>query len=85
MTPSDDDQRALKIEQAQLPVIDLSGLMTDNPDDKKAVARALGDAARTSGFFYITNHGVPQSLMKDVFAASKEFHEKPRNFKMKYW
>ncbi|MDG1170111.1 MAG: 2-oxoglutarate and iron-dependent oxygenase domain-containing protein [Sulfitobacter sp.] len=85
MTPPDDDQHALKIEQAQLPVIDLSGLMSGDAEDKKAVARALGDAARTSGFFYITNHGVPKSLINDVFAASKEFHEKPRNFKMKYW
>ncbi|MFK7752968.1 MAG: isopenicillin N synthase family dioxygenase [Sedimentitalea sp.] len=85
MTPSDDDQNALKIEEAQLPVIDLSGLMSGDADEKAAVARALGDAARTSGFFYITNHGVPQSLIKDLFAASKEFHEKPRSFKMKYW
>lgn len=85
MTVAQDDQGALKIEEAQLPVIDLSGLMTDDPEGKKAVARALGEAARTSGFFYITNHGVPAELMKDVFAASKAFHEKPRRFKMKYW
>lgn len=85
MTPSDDDQNALKIEEAQLPVIDLSGLMSGDPEDKAAAARALGDAARTSGFFYITNHGVPQSLINDLFAASKEFHEKSRIFKMKYW
>lgn len=85
MTPADDDQRALKMEQAQLPVIDLSGLMTDDPAAKKSVARALGDAARTSGFFYITNHGVSETLIADMFAASQAFHEKPRSFKMKYW
>jgi len=85
MTPSDDDQNALKIEEALLPVIDLSGLRAGDADDKAAVARALGEAARTSGFFYITNHGISQGLIDDLFAASKEFHEKPRNFKMKYW
>lgn len=85
MTQTDATQHALKIEQAQLPVIDLGGLMTGNEKDKKAVAHALGDAARTSGFFYITNHGVPADLIADLFAASKEFHEKPRNYKMRYW
>lgn len=80
-----DDQRALTIEDANLPVVDLTGLFTGQPDDKVKVAAALGDAARTSGFFYITNHGIPQEQIDALFAASKEFHEKPRNFKMKYW
>jgi isopenicillin N synthase-like dioxygenase len=85
MTQIDDDQRAKKIEEAQLPVIDISGLLTDDKEAHRAVAKALGEAARTSGFFYITNHGVSESLIADLFAASKEFHEKPRTFKMKYW
>ncbi len=79
------DQTALKIETANLPVIDLSGLFTGNADDLAEVASALGRAARTSGFFYITGHGVPQSLIDDTFAASKAFHEMPRRYKMKYW
>lgn len=79
------DQRALTIEEANLPVVDLAGLFTGNTDDKAKVAAALGDAARTSGFFYITNHGIPQEQIDALFAASKEFHEKPRRFKMKYW
>ena len=79
------DQTALKIDQAQLPVIDLGGLRTGERADKVAVASALGEAARTSGFFYITNHGVPAELVEKMFAASRAFHEKPRAFKMKYW
>lgn len=85
MPTIDDDMKALTIDEANLPVIDLSGLMTGKAEDKQAVAQALGDAARTSGFFYITNHGIPQEMIDAVFAASKEFHEKPRSFKMKYW
>ncbi|MFK7762079.1 MAG: isopenicillin N synthase family dioxygenase [Roseobacter sp.] len=79
------EQTALTVDEANLPVIDLSGLMTDDPADKVQVARALGEAARTSGFFYITNHGIDASLLDDLMAASKAFHEKPRSFKMKYW
>lgn len=74
--------RALKLEDAQLPVIDLSGLLTG---DLESVATKLGEAARNSGFFYITGHGVPQSLIDDMFAASHTFHSMPRSFKMKYW
>ncbi|MFW5655686.1 MAG: 2-oxoglutarate and iron-dependent oxygenase domain-containing protein, partial [Roseicyclus sp.] len=80
-----DDQKALKIEDAALPVVDLGGLFTGDEADKARVARALGEAARTSGFFYITGHGVPQDLIDAMFAASQEFHEKPRSYKMKYW
>ena len=79
------DQKALTLDDATLPVIDLSGLFTGSPEDKAEVARNLGAAARGSGFFYITGHGVDQTLMDAMFAASREFHEKPRSFKMKYW
>ena len=79
------DQKALTPDHAALPVIDLSGLFGDAPDGKAQVAAALGDAARTSGFFYIPGHGVPPALMDRMFAASREFHEKPRSYKMRYW
>ncbi|MEM8729030.1 MAG: 2-oxoglutarate and iron-dependent oxygenase domain-containing protein [Pseudomonadota bacterium] len=79
------DQRALTIEDANLPVIDLSGLFTGASEDKASVSAALGEAARTSGFFYIINHGISQDLIDAVFAASKDFHDRPRSYKMKYW
>ena len=79
------DQTALTVDDATLPVIDLSGLFTGRPEDKARVAAELGEAARNSGFFYITGHGVPREMMDAMFAASKEFHEKPRSYKMKYW
>lgn len=84
----DTDNTALTartVDNATLPVIDLSGLFTGSEADKAKVASDLGTAARTSGFFYIVGHGIPQSQMDAAFAASKEFHEKPRSFKMKYW
>lgn len=80
-----DDQRGMTIEDANLPVVDLGGLFTGDQTDKAKVAQALGEAARTSGFFYITNHGIPQAQIDALFAASKAFHEKPRRYKMKYW
>lgn len=76
---------ALTVDDASLPVIDLSGLFSGGSEAKARVAAQLGDAARHSGFFYITGHGVPQELIDAAFAASKQFHEMPRRFKMKYW
>lgn len=86
MTETDSTElKALTVDDATLPVIDLTGLHTDDPAQKAAVAQQLGEAARTSGFFYITGHGVPQALIDATFAASKAFHEMPRSFKMKTW
>ncbi|MFK7892245.1 MAG: isopenicillin N synthase family dioxygenase [Granulosicoccus sp.] len=76
------ENTALKLEDAQLPVIDVSGLFNH---DIETVARALGEAARTSGFFYITGHGIPQKLIDALVTASEQFHAMPRSYKMKYW
>src|SRR6056297_1471027 len=65
-----EDQRAMTIDDAQLPVIDLSSLAEGTAEAKASVAAALGEAARTSGFFYVTGHGVPQALVDGVLAAS---------------
>ncbi len=77
--------KALTVDDATLPVIDLSGLFSGDETEKARVASDLGAAARTSGFFYITGHGIPEEQVEAVFAASKAFHEMPRSFKMKYW
>ncbi|WP_095590608.1 isopenicillin N synthase family dioxygenase [Actibacterium ureilyticum] len=81
----DTELRALTVDDATLPVIDLSGLFSGQAADKARVAAELGAAARDSGFFYITGHGISQDRIDAVFAASKAFHEMPRSFKMKYW
>lgn len=78
-------QTALTLDEATLPVIDLAPLMTDDDAARAAVAAELGHAARNSGFFYITGHGIPQALIDRIFAASREFHEMPRSYKMRYW
>lgn len=77
--------KALTVDDATLPVINLTGLFSGDADKKAKVASELGAAARTSGFFYITGHGVSQDQMDAAFAASKQFHEMPRSYKMKYW
>lgn len=60
-----------------IPLIDLSGLRSDRLQDREAVAAALGDACRRVGFFYITHHGLPDSVLRDMFAATRQFFALP--------
>jgi hypothetical protein len=41
-----------------IPVIDVSQIDSASLEDRKAIARQLYDSCSTSGFFYITGHGV---------------------------
>ena len=79
------DQRALKTDKRTLPVIDLSGCKGQSKEDRQRISEQLGHAARNSGFFYIKGHGISETLIEDIFAASKQFHSQSRSYKMKYW
>ena len=51
-----------------IPLIDLS-----TARDDAHLGAMLGDVARDIGFFVVTNHGVPDTLIGDVFAQSTQF------------
>lgn len=59
-----------------LPVIDLSG-----PDTARIV-QEFRDAFGTHGFGYISGHGVAQSLIDEMFAAARAFHDQSDAAKM---
>ncbi len=56
-----------------IPVIDISSAL--NSDDIESVANAIHQAATSYGFFYISNHGIPQELLDQAFAVSRDFFE----------
>ena len=60
-----------------LPIIDMSGLLSEAPADRIAVAAALGRACRGTGFFYVTGHGVAPATMTALFAEAKRFFDLP--------
>ena len=50
--------------QKRVPVIDMS---------QSDAAEAMWAAATSVGFFTVTNHGVPDELIENAFASSKQF------------
>ena len=62
-----------------IPVLDFSLFETD----PKTFLDALKPAARDVGFFYLTGHGIAQSLIDDVLSASRRFFSLPEADKLK--
>lgn len=68
---------AVQVVPASLPVIDISGLLSGSRDDRLAVSAQVRSACLDKGFFYIKNHGVPQTLVASVFAEAAAFFALP--------
>jgi isopenicillin N synthase-like dioxygenase len=64
---------AREIELSEIPVIDLAGLSTGAPEAIAEVAAALTEAAERVGFFYVSNHGIPQAQIEAMFEMSHRF------------
>ncbi|KAJ3693853.1 hypothetical protein LUZ60_009333 [Juncus effusus] len=60
----------------------LNCISLSEPDITKSVA-LLKQACLESGFFYVTNHGISQEFMEEVFSQSKKFFDLPIKEKMK--
>jgi isopenicillin N synthase-like dioxygenase len=60
-----------------LPVIDVSGLNSRELSQRRRIAAELGRACREVGFFYIVNHGIPDSVRDVVFEAARTFFALP--------
>eukprot|EP00966_Prymnesium_polylepis_P168361 3892826-Prymnesium_polylepis.2 len=68
--------------EAEIPVLDLGPYFeTGRVDDLEAVASQLRAAASSTGFHFITNHGVPAELVADTFQAAWQFHAQPAEAK----
>jgi|TARA_R100000005_G_scaffold83854_1_gene51755 isopenicillin N synthase-like dioxygenase len=65
-----------------LPVVDVTGLRSDNPALRQQAAAALGDAARRAGFLYITGHGISSDLIQRFRQRAAEFFAQDHGVKM---
>lgn len=66
----------------EIPIIDLAPSFSDSLDERKSVAAQIRTACTTSGFFYVTHHGVPLSTCaKALEQAERFFKTLPREKK----
>jgi isopenicillin N synthase-like dioxygenase len=59
----------------EIPVIDLGSSFSTDLADRQVVAAQIRKACTTSGFFYITNHGVSKQSRTGILDQSKRFYD----------
>ncbi|MBT3330794.1 MAG: isopenicillin N synthase family oxygenase [Rhodospirillaceae bacterium] len=69
---------------AQIPILDLGPYLAGKNGALDALAGEIKDACARVGFFYISNHGVPEDLITGAFAQSKRFHALPLEVKNRH-
>jgi len=62
----------------QVPIIDISELLVDSAAPAaKAAVDSIADACSSWGFFQITNHGIPEELLDEVWRQTRAFFALP--------
>jgi gibberellin 20-oxidase len=66
-----------------VPLIDLAGFLSGDPDSAAEASRLVGEACKEHGFFLVVNHGVDSSLIKDAHEYTDLFFQLPLAEKQK--
>ena len=74
---------AAEVERSALPIISLAALRSPDGAARMALAREIRAACVDTGFFYVTDHGIPDTLQARVFAEARRFFALPLEAKMK--
>src|SRR6185503_1936270 len=65
-----------------IPIVDLSGGFSPDLRERKKVAWEIHKACRETGFFYVSSHRVPQSLIEAQFEWTRRFFDLPLEAKL---
>jgi isopenicillin N synthase-like dioxygenase len=60
-----------------VPHIDLTPARGGDPEARRGIARRIDQANRSSGFLVLAGHGVPQSLLTEMYDVTKAFFNLP--------
>jgi isopenicillin N synthase-like dioxygenase len=69
----------------QIPLIDFGSFLNGTDEDRQKVSSQIGDACRNVGFFYLSNHGIPSSLIDRVYQQAERFFSQSIEEKMKLY
>ncbi|KAJ9545331.1 hypothetical protein OSB04_025038 [Centaurea solstitialis] len=74
----------LQSKEANIPLIDLANLDSDDPATRKTTMDLISAACCEWGFFQVTNHGVSHRLMESTRRIWREFFHLPIHMKQEY-
>ncbi len=80
-TAEDDSLTGIRVPLEEIPLVDLALFGRGDAASRRRVAGEIGRACREIGFFYITNHDVPATLIEQTFAAALRFFAQPLDLK----
>jgi isopenicillin N synthase-like dioxygenase len=66
-----------------IPLIDVSGVLAGDHHAVQRAAAQLRHAYEDIGFWFLTGHDIPRSLIDDAFEAARRFHAQPLDEKLK--
>ena len=66
----------------EIPVVDRSDYRAGAPSALSQVTAKLRHALQDVGFYFVINHGVPESRIAGAFDAARRFHEQPEEAKL---
>ncbi|GFP84754.1 gibberellin 20 oxidase 1-d [Phtheirospermum japonicum] len=72
--------------ELQVPLIDIGGFLSGDPDASARASRLVGQACQKHGFFLVVNHGVSADLISDAHRYMDRFfcqtlHQKQRSLR----
>ncbi|MBA2762044.1 MAG: isopenicillin N synthase family oxygenase, partial [Segetibacter sp.] len=67
-----------------IPVVDLADFLSGDPERKAAFVQQLGKAYEDVGFVAVKNHGVPDSLISNLYEYVQQFFSLPSQRKLGY-
>ena len=73
---------AKRVAFTSIPIVDFSNAYSSDVKARREVADEIRKASIEVGFFYISNHGVSQELIEQVFSVTKQFFALPLARKM---
>ncbi len=81
-----DMPKSIPVKQAafqDIPVVDFNAFRGGSASEKLVIGQEIDDALQRVGFFYVINHGVPQSQIDELFDQAARFFELPENEKLR--
>ncbi|KIL67773.1 hypothetical protein M378DRAFT_158956 [Amanita muscaria Koide BX008] len=67
---------------SNIPVIDLTNITSSDPTLRQALAREVRNACINVGFFYVSNHSIPEAVINNGLEGTKQFFSLPLESKM---